>query len=155
MTEKAARRGSSMAALATLGIALGCLMTTSTPLYAQPAAAAPPADTTQDITVVAPRIVRRQVANSAPRYFGAPIEVLSTSRAVSFADLDLTSEAGADEFQKRILYAALAACDQMDSEYPTNVYVPVPASQNCPDDTARPPMQLADQIIRAARSQPK
>jgi UrcA family protein len=140
-------------AIAILGAMAGSVLTSTSPALAQPAPAAPPPQTATAaaITVVAPRVVRHEVSGPA-RFAGSPVEVLSLQRAVSFADLDLTTQDGVDEFQKRIMYGALAACDQMEAEYPSNIYVPVPANQNCPDTTARQAMAVANEIIAAARS---
>ncbi len=103
------------------------------------------------LTVTAPRVVRRK-AQGAGRFQGTPVEVLSLSQPVNFGDLDLTTSMGVDEFKKRILYAAWNTCNRLESEYPSNVYVPVPADQNCPDDTARAALVVADSIIAAARA---
>jgi len=124
------------------------------PALAQPVSAAPgsPTPVAEGLTVVAPEIVRHQAVGGAAPLQGAPIEVLSLSRTVSFNDLDLTTRAGVDEFRRRIMYASLAACDQIEAEYPSNIYVPVPASQNCPDRTASQAFELADEIIAAAKA---
>ncbi|HUO13116.1 MAG TPA: UrcA family protein [Caulobacteraceae bacterium] len=120
---------------------------------AQPAPAAPgsAAAVTESLTVIAPKVVRRETPG-ATQFVGAPIEVLSLSRAVNFGDLDLTKQAGVDEFRRRIMYASLAACDAIEAEYPSNIYVPVPAAQNCPDRTATQAFVLADEIVAAARA---
>ena len=120
---------------------------------AQPASdtsTAPPT-TAESLTVVAPRVARREVAGTA-RFVGTPVELLTSGRPVSFAGLDLTTQAGVDEFKQRIMYGALAACDEIEAEYPSNIYVPVPANQNCPDTAARAALLVADQIIAAARA---
>jgi UrcA family protein len=96
-------------------------------------------------------VVRRQEAGR-PEFFGAKVEVVSTTRTASFADLDLTTQAGVDEFRRRIMYSVLAACDQMEADYPSSTYIPVPPSQNCPDDTARSALSEANTVIAAARS---
>lgn len=112
--------------------------------------AAPSPPTTEALTVVAPRVLRGQAGPAWAQ--GAPIEVVSLSKTVSFADLDLTTSGGVDEFKKRIMYAALAACDELEAEYPSNRYVLVPATQNCPDTTATQALLIAKDIIAAARA---
>ncbi len=126
------------------------LLTTGSPGWAQPqpAAASPPP--ASELTVVAPRVVRH-AATGAGTFQGSPIEVLSASRAVNFADLDLKTSAGVDEFKRRIMYGALAACDQIEADYPSNIYVPV-STTSCPDTTARAALVVADQIIAATRA---
>jgi UrcA family protein len=116
-----------------------------------PAAESSPTPTAGALTVVAPRVMRRQVAGTA-RFQGSPIEVLSLAHTVNFGDLDLTTPAGVEEFQKRIMYSALDACNEIEAEYPSNVYVPIPPDQNCPDTTARAALAVARNIISAARA---
>jgi UrcA family protein len=101
------------------------------------------ASTTSAVTVIAPRITKRREGK---------VEVLSLQRTVNFADLDLKTRAGVDEFDKRIMYAALAACDQLEQEYPSRIYLPVPPTQNCADATASAALTTAKVIIAAARS---
>ncbi|HXQ16619.1 MAG TPA: hypothetical protein VN814_18535 [Caulobacteraceae bacterium] len=140
-------------AVAILGATVGLLLTPSSAVLAQPAsvASSAPSTTTESLTVVAPRVARREVAGTA-RFVGTPVELLTSGRPVSFAGLDLTTQAGVDEFKQRIMYGALAACDEIEAEYPSNIYVPVPANQNCPDTAARAALIVADQIIAATRS---
>lgn len=135
----------------TVGAALVAgLLTTASPGVAQPQpAATTPAPATSELTVVAPRVVRR-ASTGASAFAGAPVEVLSASRVVGFGDLDLRTRDGVDEFKRRIMYGALAACDQIEAEYPSNIYVPVSAT-SCPDTTARAALVVADEVIAASR----
>jgi len=142
-----ARLGSLMIVSALLGAGLFASAAQGQPGGA--AAAAPVAGT---LTVTAPRVVRGEAGSIGLR--GTPIEVVSLSRTVSFADLDLATETGANELRKRILYGALAACDDLDAKYPSNLYVPTPG-QNCPDTTARPAMAVGEEIIATARRNAK
>ena len=139
-----------------LAALMGALLTQGAPAMAQPGpdTSAPPTPAAGSLTVVAPRVVRHEVTGGTARFSGAPIEVLSVAHAVSFADLDLATQAGADQFRQRIMYAALDACDRIDAEYPPNIYVPV-ANQNCPDATARAALLVGDQIIAASRRRPE
>lgn len=139
-----------------LAALMGALLTQGAPAMAQPGSdtSAAPTPAADSLTVVAPRVVRHEVTGGTARFSGSPIEVLSVTHAVSFADLDLTTQAGVDQFRQRIMYAALDACDRIDAEYPPNIYVPVSANQNCPDATARAALQVADQIIAASRRRP-
>jgi hypothetical protein len=138
-----------LGAIAVLTAAAGGALALTSPALAQPAGQETP--TAGALTVVAPEVVRHETAGAA-RFAGAPIEVLSLSKTVRFNDLDLTTQAGVDEFRKRIMNASLAACDQIEAQYPSNIYVPVPASQNCPDRTATQAFVLADEIISAAKA---
>jgi UrcA family protein len=105
------------------------------------------------LTVVAPRLLR---GGPGPAWgSGARIGVVSLSQNASFADLDLTTQGGADEFKRRVMYAALDACNQLEAKYPSTVYIPVQANQSCPDTTAAAALIVADQIIATARAHPK
>lgn len=137
--------------IAIVGAMLGSLLTPAGSALAQPASDTSGAPAMAGaLTVTAPRVVRHEAAGGAGHFPGAPIEVLSVSRSVSFADLDLATRTGADEFRKRIMYGALAACDAIDAEYPSNIYVPVSA-KSCPDTTASAALVVGDEIIAAAR----
>ena len=115
-----------------------------------PAAARADQPTAGSLTVVAPRVLRNKAGPAWAQ--GAPIEVVSLAKTVAFADLDLTTSVGVDEFKKRIMYAALDACDQLEAQYPSNRYVLVPPTQNCPDTTATQALMVAKEIIAAARA---
>jgi UrcA family protein len=145
------RPGLKAGVIAVLGAMAAALLAPSSSALAQPLAAAGPPTPTEAVTVFAPRVERRQVAG-AGQLPGAPIEVVSFAHTVSFADLDLSTRAGADEFRRRIYYGALDACDQMETAYPSNVYVPVVASQNCPDNAVRAALPQANEIIAAAKA---
>lgn len=51
-------------------------------------------------------------------YTGAPIELVTLTRRVSYADLDLNTHAGATELEKRVNETAKDACKQLDTLYP-------------------------------------
>jgi UrcA family protein len=51
-------------------------------------------------------------------YTGTPVEMITLTRHVSFADLDLTTHAGAVELEKRVNDSANAACTKLDTLYP-------------------------------------
>jgi UrcA family protein len=133
--------GSGSVAIAGVLLALPAIAQPVTPPPQQPAVV-------QEITVIAPEVVRPTAGTA--RFAGSPIEVVSLSRVVSFADLDLSSPAGAATLRQRIRDTADKACAQLESEYPSNIYVPVPANQNCVRRATDTAMSLADQIIAAA-----
>jgi UrcA family protein len=51
-------------------------------------------------------------------YTGTPIDVITLTRHVRFADLDLTTHAGAVELEKRVNDSAKEACTKLDTLYP-------------------------------------
>jgi UrcA family protein len=109
--------------------------------------------TASALTVVAPRLLR---GGPGPAWAsGARIGVVSLAQNASFADLDLTTQGGADEFKRRVMYAALDACNQLEAKYPSTVYIPVQANESCPDTTAASALIVAEQIIATARAHPK
>ena len=51
-------------------------------------------------------------------YTGVPIELVTLTRRVSYADLDLSTHTGATELEKRVSDTAKDACKQLDTLYP-------------------------------------
>lgn len=49
---------------------------------------------------------------------GVPIEQITLTRKVSYTDLDLKTQAGAAELEKRVKDTAKSACDELDTLYP-------------------------------------
>jgi UrcA family protein len=101
----------------------------------------------QGISVVAPHVVRRKTHETGPA--SGPIEVLSLSRTVSFADLDLRADTGVAAFEKRVHDTAQAACDKIEAQYPQDRYVPTPA-QDCVKTTIDGAMPQVRQVVAAA-----
>jgi UrcA family protein len=83
--------------LATLGIAL--------------AASAAAANRLAPVTMKAAPIVSITVGRSR---LGAPIEVLTTTRAVSYTDLDLATRSGAATLRHRVHAAVWSVCQQLN-----------------------------------------
>ncbi len=87
----------SVPVLATLGLAL--------------AASAGATNRLAPVTMRAAPIVSVTVGRSR---LGAPIEVLMTTRAVSYADLDLATRSGAAMLRHRVHAAVWSACHQLN-----------------------------------------
>ncbi len=68
-----------------------------------------------EITITASGEAKVVVGRSA---YGAPIELVTLTRHVSYADLDLSKSAGAAELEKRIDQTAKDACKELDNRYP-------------------------------------
>lgn len=49
---------------------------------------------------------------------GIPLEEITVTHRVSYADLNLTTQAGAAELKRRVKETARAACKQLDELYP-------------------------------------
>ncbi len=107
------------------------------------------AQTTGELTVIAPRAVHEQVGRSsstgAP---GTPIELISLSREVNFGDLDLTTESGAQTLKGRVIDTAKQACAELDKLYPIE-----PPNVDCVKAAADEGMAQANMVVAAARKQ--
>jgi UrcA family protein len=69
-----------------------------------------------EVTVQAPRASK--IVGHSDTGTGAPIELVTLSRHVSYSDLDLVSHAAAVELEKRVNDTAAALCKQLDTLYP-------------------------------------
>jgi len=79
---------------------------------------------------------------------GIPVSEITVRSRVSFADLDLTTDAGVKTLKDRIRAAATGACKEM------NVRVPAEGSsvETCTKDAVKAAMVQADTVIAAKRS---
>lgn len=78
---------------------------------------------------------------------GIPVSEITVRSRVSYADLDLTSDAGVKALKDRIREAAAGACKEM------NVRVPAEGSsvESCTKEAVKPAMLEADKVIAAKR----
>ncbi len=74
------------------------------------------ADSPKTITINAGVLTRTVVDYAASTR--APIENVTITRRVSYADLDLSTQAGAAALERRVKEAASAGCKQLDNLYP-------------------------------------
>jgi UrcA family protein len=131
---------------AALGALVGVFAITSQG-FAQQASATPEA--TEEIRIMAPGEAERKIVGRTS--IGAPIEVISLSRPVSYADLDLRRQADAAELEKRISDAAKATCKQLDATYPeSSLYQSIPADQDCFKTATSKAMAMAKLVIADA-----
>jgi UrcA family protein len=72
-------------------------------------------DETPEVTVQSSRMVSSTIGRSSS---GIPIVNVSLSYTVTAVGLDLSSLAGAREFEKRVAEAAMAACKEISQRYP-------------------------------------
>jgi UrcA family protein len=101
----------------------------------------------QEITVTAPEVVRRPAATGR----GPNVEVVSVSRGVSYADLDLTTPTGQSTLKSRIHSTAVATCNQLEAERRGRIYPPKGAT-GCERDAAADALKVADRVIAAANA---
>ena len=105
---------------------------------------------TQGITVLAPYVVHRKVVGRST--IGAPIEVLSVSRSVTYADLNLTKASDAAELKKRISDTAKDACLYLYSRYNGISQPTISSNKSCVQEATAEAMMVANDIIAASHS---
>ncbi len=76
------------------------------------------ADELPTITIGAGVTTRTVVGRNA---MGTPIEQVTITHRVSYADLDLATRAGAAELERRVKETARTACRQLDDLYPAEM----------------------------------
>lgn len=103
------------------------------------------AQQTEEVTVTATRMVEKTVGH-APS--GAPIVNISLSYGVSYAGLDLASNAGATELEKRVNDAATAACKEISRAHPLGGLAPNDAA--CAKTAADEAMTKVHELVAAA-----
>lgn len=96
-----------------------------------------------ELVVVAPRLVRHEVGRTSS---GSPVELISLSRRVSYADLDLKVHANVIELDKRIENIAKEACEQLATLFPLSES----STEDCVDDAIDGAMAQARAAIEAA-----
>lgn len=120
--------------LAAIALAIAGLAVESIPAFAQP---------TEVVSVVAPRVVRQTIGRST---IGAPIEMATISRSVSYADLDLSKPADAATFETRIKDTATSLCAELD-----RIYLNETRDPKCVQKASDEAMTRAEQLIAAAK----
>ena len=121
---------------------------------AQPAQQSLEFEQHETVTVYAPFIVRREVVNPMmSKKSSTGLEMVSVSRSVSFADLDLSDPGQAKQLEGRVDVAAHAACAEIEKKYPSARYHPVPENQDCPCN-AKAAAMIAVRALEAAAAKP-
>jgi UrcA family protein len=120
-------------------------MVFSNAAMAQPETAAAPAES-QEITIIAPEVVRKTAGKESG---GQPIELVTTTQQVEFADLDLSKPADADTLKQRIKDAARAACQRLTQSAPLGRTYNDPPG--CEAKATMEPLALANQLADAAQ----
>jgi UrcA family protein len=138
------------AGLACLVLAGAGFLSASGPALAKDASANSSAH--EAVTVMAPYTLRETVATPRLTDDGLPVEVISVSRPVSYADLDLARTADAIRFRHRVRMAAKDVCAELNRRFPPQAFMPTPNSQNCVGVTTRRALLAANRAIDAAAS---
>lgn len=96
-----------------------------------------------ELVVVAPRLVRHEVDRTNA---GSRVELVSLTRRVSYADLDLKSHANVVELEKRIENVAKEACEQLAGVFPLSES----STADCVEDAIDGTMEHVRAAIEAA-----
>lgn len=106
----------------------------------------------ETVTVYAPYVVKRQVINPMmSKGSSTGLEMVSITRSVSFADLDLSDPGQAKQLESRVDIAAHDACREIEKKFPRSQYRPVPEDQNCAGN-AKLAAMIAVRALEAAAS---
>ncbi len=98
-----------------------------------------------EVTVQASRVVEKQAGRTAS---GVPILDVSLSYGVSYAGLDLVTNAGVMELEKRVNAAAVQACKELSKQYPISAQ----SDADCAKAAADKAMVKVHELAAAAAS---
>jgi UrcA family protein len=124
-----------------LGVAVGLLACTVAGTPAR-------SETLEGVNVEASRIVKETIGR-APS--SAPINQISLSYRVTYADLDLATKDGAKALEKRVQEAAMAACKEITKLYP----LATPDDTTCAKKASDDAMVKVHEAVAAAGKAPK
>jgi UrcA family protein len=135
-----------------LGAALSIMV------FSAPAGQAQPADSMagnavphERVVVYAPYVVTRKLVNPMmSKASAAGIEVVSASRTVSYADLNLSQASDQTTLEDRVHKAAQEACAEINQQYPKSIYTPIPQNQDCVGTAVNQAMVVVKDLEDAA-----
>ena len=104
----------------------------------------------EKVRVTAPYTVHERVASRWLSDDMLPLTVISVSRPVSYADLDLARTADAMRLRHRVRVAAKQACAELTRRFPPDAFMPTPKAQHCVGTTTRRGLLAANRVIAAA-----
>jgi len=133
--------------LAALGVSLCGFVSASSPAVAQ----SPSSEASEEVIIRAPYVVRREPVTraGAPSGFSNP-EVISLSRTVSYADLDLSKASGIAELEMRVRNTAKEVCQELSRRYPRTGGQYVYANTDCIKKATDDGMEVTRQITSVA-----
>ena len=103
----------------------------------------------EGVNVEASRIVKERIGTTADNL--TPINSVSLSYKVSYADLDLATSAGAKALEERVKAASLDACKEITRLYPNAS----PDDTACAKKAAKEAMVKVSELVAAAGGAPK
>ncbi len=135
--------------VAGLGAFLCALLSASSPAVAQVDSSS--SEEIEQVIVRSPYIVRREPLprTGAPSAYRNP-ELLSVSRAVSYADLNLSTRSGVAELESRSRTTARQVCDELNARYPKTGSQYVYANTDCVKQASDDAMVAIRQISAVA-----
>lgn len=98
----------------------------------------------EEVTVTASRVARAKVITGQP---GSFVKDVSLSYGVSTSGLDLTKTASEMELEKRVNDAAMAACKDLEKDYPLDTQ---PSTADCASNAASKAMAQVHAMVAAA-----
>ena len=122
------------------GIGVLAAVIGATAAYAQ-------AQAPEGVTVTGSRVVTEQVGRST---IGAPINQVTLTYKVSYADLDLKTADGTKKLDERVKAAAAAACKELDRTFPLST----PDNGTCAKTAVSNAMPKVKEVIAAAGAKP-
>jgi UrcA family protein len=117
------------------------------PAVAQGDADSPEAN--EHITIHAPEYVVKRKPISGRQYNLANAEVISVSRAVNYADLNLSKPADVEELKKRITETAKDVCQELNRRYPKSSFQVV-VDKDCVKSAVDDAMGVEKQLVIAS-----
>ena len=135
--------------VAALGAFLCGFVSANSPAVAQ--GVSPPSEASEEVIIRAPYVVRREplARGGAPSSFSNP-ELISLSRGVSYADLDLSKAQGVAELETRVRATARDVCQELNSRYPRTGGQYVYANTDCVKKATDDGMETVKQIAAVA-----
>jgi len=103
----------------------------------------------EEVTVQAKRLITTKIVSRSSS-LGVPILDISVSYGVSTAGLDLNSHAGMEQMEKRVNDAAVAACEQIQRDYPDAT----PDKATCAKEAAGKAMSQVHKLAHAGSTNP-
>ena len=130
-----------------VGALVSGLVCANSPAVAQ----APSSEAAEEVIIRAPYVVRREpvARGGAPSSFSNP-ELISLSRGVSYADLDLSKTQGVAELETRVRATARDVCQELNSRYPRTGGQYVYANTDCVKKATDDGMEAVKQIAAVA-----
>lgn len=103
----------------------------------------------EEVTVQAKRLITTKLVRGTSS-LGVPILDISVSYGVSTAGLDLKSHEGMEAMEKRVNDAAVAACEQIQRDYPDAT----PDKATCAKEAAGKAMSQVHKLAHAGSTNP-